>query len=150
MIEVVGRFKPVPGINRVRVYRNLHKDCWSVKDFDSSSPTYNRVIAHAKEVCIEDASFIVSEAGRQKVRRELKKAVHAYVQGVPCLGRSEISDFAEVSEVTYNPYRDEGFVGRLPKVKVLEADFVFLAFPDNGPKVWACYEKALNTASLPL
>ena len=145
MIEVVGRFKPVPGINRVRVYRNLHKDCWSVKDFDSSSPTYNRVIAHAKEVCIEDASFIVSEAGRQKVRRELKKAVHAYVQGVPCLGRSEISDFAEVSEVTYNPYRDEGFVGRLPKVKVLEADFVFLSL-----KVWACYEKALNTASLPL
>lgn len=150
MIEVVGRFKPAPGINRVRVYRNLHKDCWSVKDFDSSSPTYNRVIAHAKEVCLEDASFIVSEAGRQKVRRESRKTVHAYIQGVPCSGSTEVSDFAEVSEVKYNPYRDEGFIGRVPTEKVLEADFVFLAFPDNKAKVWACWENTLHTTSLPL
>ena len=36
--------------NRVRVYRNLHKDCWSVKNFEPRHPLYNRVVAHAEEV----------------------------------------------------------------------------------------------------
>lgn len=68
---------------KYRVYRNLNADCWSIKDFQCGSPTYNRVIAHAKEVRLEKAKFVVSDSGFQRVHKEGRKNVHAFVEGYP-------------------------------------------------------------------
>ena len=67
--------------DRVRVYRNLHKDCWSVKNFEPGHPLYNRVVAHAEEVNLEQVKFIVSDSGYNRVHAEGRKNVHAYIQG---------------------------------------------------------------------
>ena len=65
-----------PNDNRVMVYRNLTKDCWSVKSVKSG-----RVRFHVKVITIVNGQFKVSECGRQRVIREKKKYVHA---GVVC------------------------------------------------------------------
>lgn len=62
--------------NPVQVYRNLHKDCWSVRDKKT-----RRVIAHCDSVILKDAKFKVSEKGRQRVIKEKRKNVHAFVEG---------------------------------------------------------------------
>jgi len=61
---------------RVEIYWNLHKGMWSVRDAKT-----RRVIGHAAQVLVRDATFKVSEAGRQRVLRERKKNVHAFVVG---------------------------------------------------------------------
>lgn len=61
---------------KVRVYWNLHQGCWSVQDART-----RRVIGHATQLLVRDAKFNVSEAGRQRVLRERKKNVHAFVVG---------------------------------------------------------------------
>lgn len=66
--EVLGR--------KCFVYRNLTKGCYSLKDVKTGL-----VIGHAKEVFLEDVSFKVSAAGRDRVRREQKKYVHAGIEG---------------------------------------------------------------------
>lgn len=112
--EVLGR--------RCFVYRNLTKGCYSLKCVKTGL-----VIGHAKEVFLEDVSFKVSAAGRDRVRREQKKYVHAGIVGrvfywVPKHEKQTAycSDWGQWANqepferckvpVVYNPYATNGFV----------------------------------------
>ena len=59
---------------RVRVYWNLHKKKFSIQH-------KGKVIGHADAVALGNVVFHVNENGRQRVLRERKKYVHAYVVG---------------------------------------------------------------------
>lgn len=102
----------------VQVYRNLHNGSWSIRSVESGL-----IVAHAQSVVLDNATFKVSEAGRNRVLQEKRKNVHAVVQGSlwswngePFKGRRlvrqqpsaffqalEAEKFLE--EVSYNPYR---------------------------------------------
>jgi hypothetical protein len=62
--------------DRVKVYFNLQKDCLSVVDTSTG-----RLYCHSYRVELKDARFHVNENGRQRVVREKRKNVHAYVIG---------------------------------------------------------------------
>ena len=49
---------------------------------DRSKPDYGLVSEHPDRVIVEDAEFVVSEPGRQRVLAKKQKNVHAYVKGV--------------------------------------------------------------------
>jgi len=113
-------------ITKVFAYRNLHRQCWSVKALEG--PLKGRVIYHANEITLFECTFKVSQAGRQRVLREQKKNVHAGVQGY-------ISDnftFADQEShgcdipITYNPYKYDSFVDARCEVPVSSAMFVNL------------------------
>ena len=106
---------------RVMVYYNLHKHTFSIK--------YNeRVILHADYVKLEDVEFRVRSGGRQKVRDEKNKNVHAFVIGTlmdycqyPCDNLPEPpSDVV----VTYNPYKYDTFVIKSTEEPILNANEV--------------------------
>lgn len=118
----------------VRVYFNLHKKTWSIKDKKT-----NRVLGWADFVPLKQCKFIVSEAGRQRVLREKKKNVHAYVDGI--IG-GEHFDKCEVyrSKFTYNPYKYDSFVtvgnGGETARAVYGADMVYLGRENKKPRQW--------------
>ena len=90
---------------KVDVYRNLHKNCWSVRSRERHD--YGKVVAHTNSLVLNDAKFVVSQAGRNRVLKEKKKNVHAglsgyYVDRVPVPAVS--------FDVTYNPYKYDSFV----------------------------------------
>lgn len=113
---------------QVRVYFNLHTKLWSVQDAKT-----RRVIGHASKLLIREARFVVSEAGRQRVLREQKKNVHAFVVGeleaaawvnerIPSKCHYNAWDFCPRSNrayakaarkygyaVSYNPYKGSTF-----------------------------------------
>lgn len=64
---------------RVSVYFNVNKRCFSIRAEEGQEK--GRVIAHADEVLLNEVTFRVSESGREKVRREGRKNVHAFVKG---------------------------------------------------------------------
>jgi hypothetical protein len=89
--------------DRVRFHRNLHHSNWSVVAL--SGEHKGKVVAHADEVSVWGARFVVHEAGRQRVIREGRKNVHAYIEGtlsnyIPHQGLVRLRE-----EVMYNPYR---------------------------------------------
>ncbi len=92
---------------RVMVYYNLHKHTFSV--------TYkSKVILHADYVKLTDVEFRVRQGGKDKVRSEKSKNVHAFVIGTlvdycqyPC---ENIPEEANDNVVTYNPYKYDSFV----------------------------------------
>ena len=112
------------------VYRNLHRQCWGIR-------LRGKVVDHAHEVWIRHAEFKVFETGRQRVIREKRKNVHAFVVGAfsldPCV--AEILDMGNPVRVSYNPYTTGSFtVGDYPwavkraKLVCLRADGVVLAW----------------------
>jgi hypothetical protein len=93
----------VPDGARVDVYWNLNKDVFSVRSRERDS--YGRVIAHVRQVNLSDVTFVVSEAGRQRVLRNRRKNVHAFMRGT--WSSSPVP--ADVP-LSYNPYTGATFV----------------------------------------
>ena len=114
----------------VDVYRNLHRKCWSVRH-------RGIVGCHCETVTLENVTFRVSEAGRQRVLRERRKNVHAVVRGtLVAYGGAAREGFMEV---TYNPYKGGTFCYAITGVPVHTAEVAYL---HNG-KVWV--EPGRNT-----
>lgn len=92
---------------KVYVYRNLHKNCFSIKALEGANK--GRVIMHTDKVSLYDVTFKVSEKGRQRVLRQKKKYVHAGVVGHILDGQWQAKDVAKFSKIRYNPYETETF-----------------------------------------
>jgi hypothetical protein len=97
---------------KVFVYFNLHRKLFSVKALEGDMK--GRVIAHRQQVLLNDATFKVSEAGRQRVIRERRKNVHAGVSGTwfedATVGSTNAFITINGSAIMYNPYRYSTFV----------------------------------------
>ena len=74
-------------MQKVRVYWNLHKKCWSIQDGKSGL-----VIDHKQNLLLERAKFVVRKGGQKRVREEGKK-------NMPLWRR-----------VSYNPYKNDFFM----------------------------------------
>ena len=83
----------------VKVYWNLHRDCFSVQQD-------GLVVCHADQVELRDVTFKVSEAGRQRVLKDRKKNVHAFTVGY--LDDKYADRYWDV-KVVYNPYKYDSF-----------------------------------------
>jgi len=90
---------------RVEVYFNLHKYTWSVRQCSTG-----RVILHTDKVHIRDPKFVVRKAGRERVLREGKKNVHAFVRGEITYFDDFDPDYLDYTLVSYNPYKFDTFV----------------------------------------
>ncbi len=95
---------------RVRIYWNLTRKCWSI-----TCATSKRLIGHYRgEVCLSSCAFIVSQAGRERVLRERRKNVHAFVEGLLMRPNSTRMTYAmpdgDPSQIRYNPYKAAHFM----------------------------------------
>jgi hypothetical protein len=108
---------------RVMVYYNLHKHTFSV--------TYkSKVIMHADYVKLGDVEFRVGKGGKERVRSEKSKNVHAFVIGnlmdyceYPC---NTIPDEPNNNVVTYNPYKYDSYVFKSTEEPIYTANEVDL------------------------
>lgn len=119
----------------VEVYRNLRDEIFSIR-----SPG-GKVITRRSMVTLRDVKFIVQPAGREKVRREKRKNVHAFVKGAIILDiPKELNHFhvnKEWRQVTYNPYRNESFVDVETNEPIEKAEYVYMYYPlDGKPTIW--------------
>jgi hypothetical protein len=106
----------------VIVYRNLNKNCWSVKS--ASGPSKGRVIAWVDNIALERCTFVVSAGGRARVLREQRKNVHAGVRGTVVSGIARTND-----RLSYNPYLSGTFtVNELPAPPSVD----FVIFDERG------------------
>ena len=117
------------GSDKVEVYRNLRRRCWSVR-----SNKTGIVIDHVTEVELEDCELVVRQAGREKVRREGVKNVHAFVKGYMVKGECEIANCSchieDPRTISYDPYSNESFIATRTNQPVKKAKHILLT--SNG------------------
>jgi hypothetical protein len=93
---------------RVEVYWNIRKSLWSVRAL--AGPDKGRVIGHFENVWLNGCTLVVQPAGRERVRREGRKNVHAFVRGTLDPRYDASSRRWEMGDAfSYNPYRDDTF-----------------------------------------
>lgn len=107
----------------VDTYRNLNKECISIKAREGSEK--GRVIDHVESVILTDVEFVVQPAGRQRVLDEERKNVHAFARGTLVDDPPELPE--DAVDVTYNPYEYESFVVRETEEPIHEASIVEVA-----------------------
>ena len=102
-----GPRKVVDGVevapDRVKVYYNLQKDCLSVIDAETGL-----LYCHAHRVELHNAKFRVQLAGRNRVVKEKRKNVHAYIVG-------DCHDIGEVSKERHRLVR-----GKVEKYEICQ------------------------------
>lgn len=82
----------------VKIYKNLHNGLFSVMQ-------NNLVVAHIESFILDNVIFKVNESGRQKVLKEKKKNVHAFVTGyVKAVNMESDTMNSCHAQVRYNPY----------------------------------------------
>jgi len=107
---------------RVRCYYNLQKKTFSIVDTATG-----RVIRHADSVHLSNVKFHVREGGRQRVLREQRKNVHAFVTGdLLWAGDLNLKITHYVHEAYYNPYHCETFIDKGNDQPVYKADVAIL------------------------
>lgn len=108
---------------RVRVYRNLTKKCISIQ-----STKTNLVIMYSEAVSLTNCKFTVREKGREKVLKEKRKNVHAFVIGEldDVYKSPEGEDRRGVRQASYNPYKHGFFYDVITQEPVREASKVWV------------------------
>lgn len=119
----------------VKVYRNLRRKCYSIM-------YKGRVIRHEAYTLLINVRFNVRAGGREKVRREKRKNVHAFVEGE--YGTTDLNAYnlSDLVRVSYNPYKNETFVLD-DGTPLLSAKFAILR-PDG---CWISREDAGNAVA---
>lgn len=116
---------------RVFVYFNLHKKLFSVRDVSTGL-----VVAHWHHLTLSNATFKVSEAGRQRVLREKRKNVHAGVEGTLVSYHAFINTDLFARRVTYNPYKGPTFVHVDNQEPCMYAPSATLSVANNVPAIY--------------
>jgi hypothetical protein len=114
----------------VHVYFNPHRRLWSVRQ-------RGKVVGRAAHLVLRDVEWVVQPCGRERVRREGRKNVHAYGKG--WVTNASLFDGTEQA-VRYNPYELETFVaGNNTPLRTSQfAVFTLVAGAyRNQPRVWA-------------
>ena len=131
--------------DRIRAYYNLHRKCFSVQDYQTGLVT-----EHTDKLFVTNAMFVVRESGNKKVKREGRKNVHAFVNGIR--QSKWVEPTMDFQEVAYNPYTMNFFQykrmvrGTHPYSKWLEVDRhwignVWLFMVDGRPCIYADIDK---------
>jgi hypothetical protein len=115
----------IPLNQQVRIYFNLHKKKLSVQ---AKVNGRWKVVCHLEDAYLRNASFKVSQAGRQRVIKEKRKNVHAYILGELV---SSLQSNKWFQSVRYNPYEVNQF--QCKNQDIFRAEEVIL----NGKKVFA-------------
>ena len=111
----------------VEVYKNNRKNCWSIRDNKTG-----RVINHTSGAMgLRNVTLVVQPAGRERVLREHRKNVHAFVKGeIRNDGKKIADEIASFKEVVYNPYKHTTFIEKVSGKPIHHAKKVLLT--DSG------------------
>ena len=136
--------------DRVRVYYNLHKKCFSIQDYKTGLVT-----KHTTQLNLSNAMFVVRKSGNERVRSEGKKNVHAFVNGIVNDKPSDTNSFHNSYRVRYNPYEMDYFhyeriVNNKPKWLPVDNHWigdVYLFIENGKPVMYADIDKLSATSS---
>jgi len=129
--------------DRIRVYYNLHRKCFSIQDYQTGLVT-----EHIDKLFMTNAMFVVRKSGNERVKKEGKKNVHAFVNGIR--QPKWITPHLSYQEVKYDPHTMDYFKYKRVMTTCdnlwLEVDRhwignVWLFMVDNRPCIYADIDK---------
>lgn len=114
-------------------------ECWTVFEKPSRARlgTAGKVRGYVPSILLEDVQFYVSQPGVKRIRRQGRRQVIAWVQGIArdpgsAAARRRLGDLQQWRGFTFNPFRDETFVLRDGRKPIEHADWVYFDAKGNA------------------
>ena len=102
---------------RYYLYRNLHKNMFSIK-------YKQKVIDRNNYQIMKDVIFVISKKGQNRVRKEKRKNVHATVSGF-LVNENEFNiNLYDLIELYYNPYTTNYFTIKETKENIYDTKYI--------------------------
>ena len=114
--------------DKVRIYWNLHQKMYSVV-------FKGRVVSHMTDITLEDVQFVVRQSGREKVLRDKKKNVHAFVVGKIINDNEGWFPQENYDTISYNPYKNNTFQNVTRDEPIFKARVVALSSINKQPRI---------------
>ena len=138
--------------DRVRAYYNLHRKCFSVQDYKTGL-----VIEHTNKLRFTNAMFVVRKSGNEKVKKEGRKNVHAFVNGIR-QSKWVTHPNNHIHSVKYNPHTMDFFqynrnIDGFPKWFEVDRHWigsVWLSIVNGKPCIYADIDKIEKMSAIPL
>jgi hypothetical protein len=105
---------------RVKVYRNIRNNMFSVLDYKT-----HRLITHMDTIILKNVIFKVYKSGQERVRKNKQKYVHAYAVG-DFFSYEFNLDLNSLKMVNYNPYINDSFITCDDKKEINIADTCYM------------------------
>lgn len=129
---------------RVFVYRNLHKNQYSVRGPEG------RIIDYTRDIILKNVKYCVGKKGRERVLREKRKNVHAGLRG-------EIihyltfcpEDLDDPTKVMYDPYKYKTFVVLPSESPIFESDYAWMHYRNEKPVIYAINSPHNGSGTIP-
>lgn len=112
----------------IQVYRNLRKATFSIRDAKT-----RLVIAYGTDIMLSNIRMNVQKGGRERVRREKWKNVHAFINGI-YEGDKHVDINKNWELIYYNPFTTETFINKKTGEPIYSASVAY--FSDGN-----CYIK---------
>ena len=114
-----------PCVYLVDIYWNSQKKQWSMRCHKRK-----QVFGYYSIVALKNCKCHVSHKGRERVRQQKRKYVHAWITGEIL---DKVEDIKEYGILYYNPYIDIGFTDRERNIRVFYA-YKMIFLPDGTVK----------------
>jgi hypothetical protein len=111
-----------------KIYRNLHRNCFSVLAYDFKKQGY-RLLEHIHCALLMNVRPWVSEAGRQRVLKSQQKNVHAFILADSYIKiDKDQNDWASHNpEMYYNPYTTTSFINKETSETIVRENYIGLS-----------------------
>jgi hypothetical protein len=116
---------------RVQVYRNLRKNCFSVRD-----KATRKVIGHVQEISLKDCTMHASLSGISRIRSKRRKAVVAWIEGTTFTPQNQQELSCKQHGIFFNPYQNDTWVDH-HGYPIARANVVQLVMAGPSAWVWA-------------
>ena len=117
---------------KVKVYYNIHKKVFSV--IPMQGPGKGRVAGYTDNIDLTDAVFKVNKSGRDKVLKEKRKNVHAFIVGK--MANLNCNKKINGELASYNPYKFDYFYLRKNNSAINQSEFVSLRINNKNPSIF--------------
>jgi hypothetical protein len=116
---------------RVQVYKNVRKNCFSVRD-----KATRKVIGHVQEISLKDCTMHASLSGISRIRSERRKSVVAWIEGTTFTPENQQALSAKQHGIFFNPYQNDTWVDH-HGYPIARANVVQLVMAGPSAWVWA-------------
>ncbi len=114
---------------RVRIYRNLNKKTFSILKKTKGGW---RIHGYTNDALLYNVRFVVYQRGRERVLKQRRKNVHAFIEGeyLPERVSTPIPSIC-TTPVSYNPYYAGYFYDKTDNSPVNHATYASLKYGDS-------------------
>lgn len=112
---------------KVSTFWNLHHEVFSMQStIIEGEKRKTLVVAHCNEIILQNVSFVVRKAGRERVLKERQKNIHAFVKGEFVGESTGVIDVSGMKQAYYNPFKQDYFSDKETGEKLIGAELVIL------------------------